>query len=370
MIAGKRENMKIGILTHYNVNNLGAQLQMYATYTVLKELGHRPVVLTYNKNFDFEHEQKLRNEISLKSIPYICREFLIKKGIRQTWHNTCKYWINKRFRQENLDFSFYASTPVDAAIVGADEVFSLQVGINMMMYGHGVLTDHCIAYAPAFGETDMKRIREYHAEELISSGLGRFTALSARDTHTADLVEQLTGKKPISVCDPVILYDFNDTHAPIKRISGKYIAIYSYDRNMIDKEEIRQIKAYAKANSYRTVSIGNYHKWCDLNITCDCLEWLEYMRNAECVITDTFHGAVVATILHKEMAVMIRSINRNKIKALLRDTGTEKRLISQLTEAELKRVFSVPTDFEKVERMLNDLRGKSMRYLTDALAQC
>ena len=31
--------MKIGILTHYNVNNQGAQLQMYALYNKLKELG-------------------------------------------------------------------------------------------------------------------------------------------------------------------------------------------------------------------------------------------------------------------------------------------------------------------------------------------
>ena len=39
--------MKIGILTHYNVNNQGAQLQLYALSSYLKELGHDVYVLTY-----------------------------------------------------------------------------------------------------------------------------------------------------------------------------------------------------------------------------------------------------------------------------------------------------------------------------------
>ncbi len=32
--------MKIGILTHYDVNNQGAQLQMYALKRELEKLGH------------------------------------------------------------------------------------------------------------------------------------------------------------------------------------------------------------------------------------------------------------------------------------------------------------------------------------------
>lgn len=53
--------MKIGILTHYDVNNQGAQLQMYALYSKLEELGHTPKVLTYSKNYDFKMEERLKN---------------------------------------------------------------------------------------------------------------------------------------------------------------------------------------------------------------------------------------------------------------------------------------------------------------------
>ena len=45
--------MKIGILTHYQVHNHGAILQMYGLYYTLKSLDYTPYILTYEKNFDF-----------------------------------------------------------------------------------------------------------------------------------------------------------------------------------------------------------------------------------------------------------------------------------------------------------------------------
>ena len=53
--------MKIGILTHYNVYNMGAQLQLSAMRHYLEDLGHQPVVLTYEKNFDFLEGEKEKN---------------------------------------------------------------------------------------------------------------------------------------------------------------------------------------------------------------------------------------------------------------------------------------------------------------------
>lgn len=362
--------MKIGILTHYDVNNLGTQLQMYATYHTLLKLGHEPVVLTYNKNYDFAYEQKLRNQVGLRSVPYLMREFLFKKGFRQTWHNAIKYCINRDFRRKHFTFEYYAASDAEAVIVGADEVFSLEVGINMMMYGHGMKTGNLIAYAPAFGQTEMATLERHHARVLIESGLRNFKALSARDQHTWDMISKLTGKEPALVCDPVILYDFAAQIPQAKRISKKYLAIYSYDRNMTDPQEIRAIQAFAKRKGLLTVSIGNYHKWCAKNITCDCLQWLDYMRNAEMVITDTFHGAVVSAILKKETAVMLRSINSNKLSAILRDMKIESRAVSAITQQELERVFSNSTDYAQVNAALEALRRQSMLYLQNAICSC
>ena len=41
--------MKIGILTHYNVYNMGAQLQLSAMRYYLEDLGHQVIVLTMKR---------------------------------------------------------------------------------------------------------------------------------------------------------------------------------------------------------------------------------------------------------------------------------------------------------------------------------
>lgn len=73
--------MKIGILTHYDVNNQGAQLQMYALKRELEKLGHNVKILTYVKNYDFDLEKKLKYQPSLKSIPTYLKEYLFKRGL-------------------------------------------------------------------------------------------------------------------------------------------------------------------------------------------------------------------------------------------------------------------------------------------------
>ena len=73
--------MKIGILTHYDVNNMGAQLQLWAMYRHLESLGHEPVVLTYKKSYDFVPELERRNQITLASVPYILKNYLFAKGL-------------------------------------------------------------------------------------------------------------------------------------------------------------------------------------------------------------------------------------------------------------------------------------------------
>ena len=160
--------MKIGILTHYDVNNQGAQLQMYALYKKLEELGHEPIVLTYVKNYDFDKEKKLRYQASIKSIPYYIKNYLLKSGIGATYRNYEKLKLNKKFRKENFRFDNYATADIDMAIVGSDEVFSIPMGVNMMMYGHCVSTNKMISYAPSFGQTDIQLLEKHNAKTIVA----------------------------------------------------------------------------------------------------------------------------------------------------------------------------------------------------------
>lgn len=360
--------MKVGILTHYGVNNQGAQLQMYALNQQLKDLGYTPVILTYNKNFDFERSQKLRNEISIHSIPYILKNFLLKKGFRLTFHNMKKYLINKRFRENNFCFEFYSDSDCNAVVIGSDQVFDVDVGINIMMFGFGLNTKNLITYAPCFGKTDPSSLASKNLDNLVKSGLEKISHVSVRDRHSQKVLKELCERTVPIVCDPALLYTFTKEleMVKIKPISKKYLIAYSYDRRFIDKNEVTAIKKFAKRNNLITVSVGTYHKWCDKNIACDCLDWIAYFKNAECIITDTFHGTIASIIGQKPFAVIVRQ-NGNKMLDLLRVTSSEERLLNDLTIEELNRVFSKAMCWDKINQSVKEIRTFSLNFLQSAL---
>ncbi|MDF2538636.1 MAG: Polysaccharide pyruvyl transferase [Herbinix sp.] len=363
--------MNIGILTHYDVLNQGAQLQMYALYRQLVLLGHKPYILTYEKNFDFAREEQLKNKPGLRSIPYYIRCYLMKKGIGLTVFNVMKYIKFRKFRKQNFRFNIYTHELIDVVVVGSDEVFSIPVGCNQMMFGYGIKTEHLIAYAPSFGQTNLEAIRQHGYEELMKKGLMRFHALSARDAHTAELVRKLTDVEAEIVCDPVILYDFSRSQLKFTPPNYKYIAIYSYDRHMNEPKQIKAIRRFAREKNLKLVSAGTYHKWCEVNVACNPLVWLEWIRNAEYVITDTYHGTIAAAVTGRKMAVYIRrSVNQNKLKDLIEVLGIGDRLLEEISLTCLKLVFHQEIDDKSLSRRLQMLRKTGRDYLNHALSIC
>lgn len=359
--------MTVGILTHYNVYNQGAQLQMYAMKRWLEAQGHRVYILTYEKNFDFDQSEASKNSGSFRSFGYYIKNYLFGKGLGLTIFNTRKVLALKKAFSK-LETAPYDDNDCDVIIIGSDEVFSIDVGCNKMMYGHGLGDTPAVAYAPAFGRTTEELLKKFNCYDIVRDGLKKMYALSARDSHTKEMIYSMTGREVPMVCDPVMLYDGKGFYTDVKTIHKKYLLIYSYDRNMIDPAEIEEIKAYAKKHKLMTVSIGTYHKWCDRNIVCNAEEWYTYFRDAACVITDTFHGAVVSMKNHCNVAIYIReSINAFKLESLLAETGMQNRRLPSITAANLEKVLGESIDYSVVDQKIDQMVKFSEKYLSGEL---
>ena len=359
--------MKIGILTHYDVNNQGAQLQLYAMRAWLMEHGHNVCILSYTKNFDFDKEEEKKNSGSILNFSYYIQKYLIKRGLGLTFFNTRKMLAHRKLRN-SIEMLPYNDNDCDCIIIGSDEVYSIDVGCNSMMYGNGLKGKPAIAYAPSFGRTTINLLKEYNCYDLVREGLSNMYALSARDTHTQDMIKIITGEEVPLVCDPVLLYSGESFISDVPAIGKKYMIVYSYDSNMNDLKEIKAIKEYARKHNLITVSLGTYHKWCDKNIVCNAIDWYAYFKNAESVITDTFHGTVVAMKNHSNMAVYIRrSINSFKMQSLLELTGTQDRLLSEISYENMEQVFSKPMDYQIIDRKIKEIASNSEKYLLETL---
>lgn len=360
--------MKVGIITHYNVHNHGARLQLYALISQLKQFDIDAKALQFKKSYDFM-DLGIENKysISVKSIP-IYLKYLFEKGFTRTLYNYKKKKVLDNFTKQNkLVGEFYSKAKdLDYVVIGSDEIFSLEPGLNPCFWGMGVPCEKVISYAASCGPTTKKIIKSNYAEEFVEAGVKRLTAISVRDKNTYDICSQYTDKDIQIVCDPVLLYDFQKERKETSVYCGKrkYCIVYSYDDRMNDLKTVEAIKQFASKRNLKIYSVGYYHKWCDKNIQVKPLELFSWFDNAEYVFTDTFHGSVLSMVCNTEFFAKI-SENQNKLAFLLQQYGLEYRKVESFSESE--RLSERPIDFNMLNDKIKEIRKESLKFLKDKL---
>lgn len=359
--------MKIGIVTHYDVHNHGAVLQMYALEKVLQSLRADARGITFHKNYDFlESYAENKYNISIKSIPYYIG-YLMEKGIKKTYFNYKKKQILDNFKNMNKMIGEKSSEVRDlsAVFIGSDEVFSIETGLTPEFWGNNIDCKNIFSYAGCFGPTTLEFIKEKNAEEFIKRGINNFKEISVRDENSKNIIEALSDRKATLVCDPVILYGYiKEKENFNKKFTDKYILIYSYDNNMNKENEINNIKEFAKKYNYKIYSVGFYHKWCDENINCDPIELLEYIKNAEYVLTDTFHGTVMSLIMNTQFVTKVHT-NSNKLGFLLKEYKCTDRITKDFSDIE--KIILNEVNYEKINQIIKERREVSMNYIKNCL---
>lgn len=362
-------NMKYGIITHYDVHNHGAVLQLTALIRALASNGIEAKALRFDKNYDFlGHNMKNKYDVSIKSLS-IYLKYLNEKGFKCTLYNYRKRRTLNRFKSEsNLIGDYYSESPrLDGVIVGSDEVFALHTGPTPVFFGHCLPTENVTSYAGCFGPTTLQDVYNHHSVAFVKSGLESMKYITVRDQNSADVVEALIGKRPEIVVDPVLLYGFkneidNLTAPPV----SDYLLVYAYDNRMNTPEEINSIKNYANSKGLKTLSPGFYHSWCDYNIDVDPINLLSYFKYAKEVVTDTFHGSVMSLITGAKFAVKTRESNHLKLSNLLKEYGLENRIFNDW--ASLSATMTPEIDYLSVNTEIQRRRNDSMNHLHSIIA--
>lgn len=357
----------VGIVTHYEVHNHGAQLQLFALIKILSQKKIEAKALTFKKDYRYlGNSAANKYRISIKSVPFYLK-YLCQKGLRKTLFNIKKKKLFDNFRSENSILGCsYNDYNGELLIIGSDEVFSTEVGLTDAFWGINSKAKKIISYAASFGSTTIEQIKSKNELEYISTSLNHFNKISVRDKNSFDIVNELTGKNPISACDPVILYGYKREikQAPVKCKKENFILLYSYDNNMNKPEEIKLVRSVAKYFNLPVYSVGFYHYWCDRNINAKPLDLLSYFKNATYIITDTFHGSVISLITESNFAVFIRN-NSNKLYNLLQEYDLTSRIFK--SESECIKILETKIEYDSVNQKMETYRKKSMDFLNSVL---
>lgn len=359
--------MNIGILSMQHVRNYGSFLQAYALKTTLESFGHQCEFIDIEQG---------------KPLPGLERSwrYLIGMGIKRYFNwSTVKTLLSRRkytkIYQQRFDNEYLPELGIhkhtfdkyDLVVIGSDEVFNFNqhtgYGFTTQLYGDVKNATKVISYAGSFGTTTLDVIDKYQVRNQITAALGKMAAISVRDTNSYAVVKELMCKEPNMNIDPVLMFDYQKY--AIEPKEKDYIVVYSYPNRIKGKEEIEAIRAFAKKKGKKLISICFYFPWCDETVIPHPFEVLGYMKNADYIITDTFHGCVMSIKFNKKFVALVRESNMQKMTSLLNQFGLGDRACSDIRE--IGTIVEQNIDYAPVNDMLKSEQAKSIEYLKSNL---
>lgn len=348
--------MKTGILSMQRVKNYGSFFQALSLKSILEEYGNdvefidiKPGQVYKGIEFNDRGEKDWNNQefVSFRKK----RDEIIEQYGK-------KYLGLTEEKNFNNDYDF--------AIIGSDEVFNCigngNIGFTQQLFGKDV-SNYTITYAASCGHTTYAQIKKYNLEEKVKEGLDTLKNISVRDKNTYNFVEMImkTNDKIVENLDPVFIYDFKKYMPKIQVNEKNYIIIYSYDYRLCNENEIKYITEFARKNHLQTIGLGLYQPWCDKNINVTPFELLEYFKNADYVITDTFHGAVFSIKYNKKFIGISRSSNANKFNDLLSRFHLEERNIKDMKN--LQEIIEKDINYQEINQFIEEETIKSKKYI-------
>lgn len=263
-----------------------------------------------------------------------------------------------------------------AVLVGSDQLWlpaNIAAGYYTLEWvPEGINT---IAYATSFGQARLPS----DSARTASRFLPRIRHLSVRELEGQRLVRSLTGRRIPVVADPTLLFTGEEWGEVRGRAPGKggYIFCYFLGNNPLHRAFAKRL---SEASGLRIIALPHVDEYVrsDEGYADETPggtgpgEFLELIRNAEWVLTDSYHCTSFSIIYEKSFFTFRRYTRRTlqstngRLDSLLAQCGLLERMLTGAEDAGLLSERRI--DYGQVRLRIEKLRGRSWRYLREALA--
>lgn len=371
--------MKIGIMSMQRIINYGSFLQAYGLKKIIESCGDYEVQFV-----DYKAEPSLVSEKQDKKKNRINRIFL---GFKVLFFPSYRKKRNIEIRQNQAFSSFYKVFDekwipkfldvgketnylpnLDVLVIGSDEVFNCtqrgkDVGYSLQLFGKDNKANKLISYAASFGSTTYEKLSYYGKLNEIGNYLSKFDSISVRDKNSYQIVKKLTNIVPKNNVDPVLVYDFNNEVT--KQIDmTNYVVVYAYS-GRINEDEAKAIQEFAHRHGKKTLSIGVMQSFTDEYVMVNPFDMLAYIKKADYVVTDTFHGTVFSIKYQIPFAVIIRESNKQKLTDLLEKFDLTTRIVDNTEK--INSVLLSDFDKESIRSKIKEYHEEAIDYLKNNL---
>ena len=383
---------KIGLCICFAVKNYGSMLQAYATQQYIKKLGLDYEIIQYNKKHDLAFYinscLKLFNSNFRKEV---FRRIAYEKSLKK----------NKNFKQKlnvrNLKFEEFQKShfsklsdvcssylqlqakgkELPAYLVGSDQLW-LPAGLSTNFYNLNFTDESAvrISYATSFGVSKIP----FYQKKRTAAFLQRMQYLSVREQRGVEIVSNIAEKKAELVVDPTLLLTANEWASFIPKIEncyGDYIFVYFIGNNPEHRQAVIDLR---NKTGLRVVALTHIDEFIasdeglydETPFDVGPSEFVNLIRNAKYVCTDSFHGSVFSIIHEKQFVIFDRFSDKSKnstnarICSLCSILGLTSRRYTE--GADIYEMEKEEIDYNEVKQKLNGIRKSSIEFLNCAFA--
>ena len=370
----------LGIITIHKINNYGSVLQAYALQYFCQTLGYHTEILDYNFPNEYHKDNKFvqlnggaqPNEprwIKLLFLGALCRQHAKIRTF------VAKY-LQLSSRVYNSPTELLSDPPAyDVYLTGSDQLWSPKHCNGDPSFFLHFASDESIkiSYAASFGTKSIP-------DDLTSQYsylLKRYDSISLREISGKDVVRQLVNVEADVVLDPTLLLDkdqWNLVAKPKRLVKDKYILCYYLNYSFNAFPYVDDLAEYIRNETgYRIVrvarpphSLTSFHASYYIDAGPD--EFLALVRDAEIVLTTSFHGTAFAVNYGRPVLSIVEDKNSDDGRQVefMRSVGLFDQVVA--LNAPFPKPHEAKYDVSEMYDKLKGLRTHSINFLMKSLS--
>jgi hypothetical protein len=364
-------NHKIALINFHFAHNYGAVLQCLALQTVLEQLGNDVNIIDYHPYYQEQYYVAYPNPIKCvywrykgsweiknpKRMYLALRWGLVtlvgyrnadkRKKLIKAFLPFCQKNLHLTQRYNSLHELKKKPPAADIYVCGSDQLWNPHVTFGLDP-----------AFYLDFGDSDTKRIAyavspckaldtQYFHKYLLRL-LPVFDFVSLRESEKKSELEKYV-QNPISICvDPTLLLKKEDYARFEEEIEtqGPYILVYAFKESNDERMRLA-VESMSKILNYKVIDVS-YEKidWINDVIRQTPItpgQFLSYFKNAEFVVTNSFHGTAFSIIYEKQFISVTKE-------------GTSQRMVELMTKLGLHNNLM----FDKIPDQIPDINYKDV----------
>lgn len=299
---------KVGIISFHNVINYGAVLQSYALNLTFRKYGaiceHVDYTAVKIENSYNPFAVKTRGDFHTLIDYMVC--FTANRLTEKRFKNFLKKYIptSKRYTYDTIR---NAAGVYDLLVCGSDQVWNTELtGDDYTYFLDFDNAADKVSYAASFGKINIPE----KDKERINECLKKFLLITVREQSACKWLTDIVNFESTVVPDPVFLLSRDEWERlclNTRIVNEKYVLLFMLHDN---SSTIEFAEKLANNLDLQLVSISNSIKRIGNSKRlrgCGPEEFLTLIRDAEYVVTDSFHASAMSVIFNKNLYIGLKA---------------------------------------------------------------